>query len=328
VNHAAKYHERAKERISEAGYRKSNENIDAHHVTNALRVLTETGEVIRAAAEATRGGHKIETIQPADQRRRGTAIARAAARKRLLYARYLGWATGTKRHPHGHIGPAGEAAARTGILASGTLQPVHPDAGQVSTLLGVSLPGPLDSAGYHVPLVHGVPQQPVTVMIEVKNIRAWIYPSAEEIYQLLTKAAIVQQTHPDQQILPVFICRRAHPTAFWMAQQLGFMIIDMELQFVGHPIDEHEQAHFDEVRVELHFNDLRLGKGPSVRVTDRFAKVIPTHASAMASTWMRTVANDEIRTLIAPLRTAKHAERTALMDELRHAVTRAGHRGF
>ena len=39
-----------------------------------------------------------------------------------------------------------------------------------------------------VPLVGDLPQPPVTVLIEVKNIREWIYPSNAELYQLQARA--------------------------------------------------------------------------------------------------------------------------------------------
>jgi hypothetical protein len=73
---------------------------------------------------------------------------------------------------------------------------------------------------------------------------------------------------PDAAVLPVLVCRRAHPTLFWMAKQLGFMIINMDRQFIGSRIDE--AAHL-EVHNELHFHDLTLGEGPSLRVRDRLA---------------------------------------------------------
>lgn len=208
-------------RISEAGFDDSGLNIDPHHITTALKELVETGEVIREDPVATRGGHDVETIQPADQHRRATAIAHAAARKRLLYGRYLGWAQGTKRYQHGLIGPAGEQAVRSGILLSGGMQPVRADAGEVTRLLNIDLPGPLDSAGYTVPLVNGLPGTPVTVLVEVKNLRGWMYPHSSEIYQLLDKACLLQQANPGQPILPVFVCRKAQKPSYGMAQQLA-----------------------------------------------------------------------------------------------------------
>jgi hypothetical protein len=312
-------------RISEAGYADSGMNIDPHHITNALKALVRQGSVIRADPLTTRGGQAIETIQPADIRRRKTAVSQAAARKRLLYARYLGWATGTKRHPHGLIGPAGEQAVRSGILLSGGLQPVRPNAGEVTRLLNVDLPGPVDSAGYAVPLVNGVPGRPITVLVEVKNIRGWIYPSSEEIYQLLFKAVLLQERHPDQPILPVLVCRKAQTTSYWMAQQLGFMIIDMGVQFAG---DVDDEAAMDEVRNELYFHDLRYGSGPSLRVRDRFQKTLPIHGAKIADAWRNTVHNPYIALSIRQLRYAKGRDRNELMAALRQYVKDAGHQGF
>jgi hypothetical protein len=313
-------------RISEAGFTDSGININPHHVSTALRNLVSRNEVIRTPPVETRGGHRVDTIQPADQRRRTTAITKAAGRKRLLYARYLGWSQGTERYPHGLIGPAGEAAVRTGLLLSGSIQPVRPDAGEVATLLNTRMPGPLDSAGFSVPLTNGVPGQPITVMIEVKNLRSWMYPSSAEIYQLLDKACVLQAANPDQPILPVFVCRRAQEPTFWMAKQLGFLVIDMGTQFVG----DVDQAALDEVRNELAFGDLRVGAGPSLRVKDRFQKTVPIHGPAIAAAWKKTTNNADLTHRIHQLRSTKlkgHA-RGDLMREFRAFVKDAGHRGF
>lgn len=231
---------------------------------------------------------------------------------------------GTKRHPHGLIGPAGEQAVRTGLLLSGGLQPVHPDAGPVNKLLNVNLPGAIDSAGFVVPLIKGLPTQPITVPIEVKNIRGWIYPQSAELYQVLDKACLLQQAHPDQRILPVFVCRRAHITLFWMAQQLGFMVIEMGVQFVG----DVDETLMHEVRNELHFQDLSSGPGPSLRVRDRFQRTVPVHGVNIATAWHRTATNPRIAPLITELRQAKGRRRYELMTALRAQVIAEGHRGF
>lgn len=250
-------------RISEAYFAESGQNIDPHHITTAYNALRRQGLIIQTSAEATRGQHPVETIQPANQHRRTTAIARAAGRKRLLYGRYLGWAQGTKRYPQGLIGPAGERAVRDGLLQSQTFTPVHPDAAEVKRLFDVNLPGPLDSAGYVLPLDKaGIPGRAVTVLVEVKNVRSQLYPQSQEVYQLLDKAHVLQRACPEQPILPVLACRKAHPTLYWMAKQLGFFVIELRIQYAGALSDKE----LDEVRTELHFHDLRVGDGPSASV--------------------------------------------------------------
>jgi hypothetical protein len=209
-------------------------------------------------------------------------------------------------------------------LLSGAMQPVKPHAGEVTRLLNVDLPGPLDSAGYTVPLVNGVPGRAVTVLVEVKNIRGWIYPHSVEIYQLLHTACVLQQANPEQPILPVLVWRKVQTPSFWMAKQLGFMIIEMGLQFAG----DVEQEVLDEVRNELHFSDLRAGVGPSLRVRDRFQKTVPGYCSEIAEAWQKTVANHFLAHSIHELRRVKGYTRNPLMAQFRQLVKDAGHQGF
>jgi hypothetical protein len=155
---------------------------------------------------------------------------------------------------------------------------------------------------------------PVTLVIEVKSIRSWIYPASAELYQVLDKAAALQVAHPDQQILAVLICRKAHKTAYWMASQLGFMVIDTGIQYTG----TVEETALLEVRNELHFQDLHAGSGPAARVVDRFRTTVPDHAVRLASAW-RTTCSDAARVqLIGRLRYEKdNSDRAELLSELR-----------
>jgi hypothetical protein len=202
-------------RLAEGYHRGDTRNIDPHVTGRALADLDASHRIIIEFPQPTRGGSSVSTIQPASQRKRTTAIASAAGRKRLLYARYLGWASGTKRSPHGLIGPAGEQAVRRAIIDSTALQPAAPGAGPVSEILNVRLNGAADSGGFMNPLVAGIPQPPVTVLIEVKSIREWIYPDSSELFQVLHKCLLLKRAHPDVPVVPILVCRRAHKTAFF-----------------------------------------------------------------------------------------------------------------
>jgi hypothetical protein len=322
--HHALVHPELEARIAEASHIGSTNNIDPHHITTALRELRDSGRIEWIETTA-RGGQKITTIQPVDTARRATKITKAAARKRLLLARYNGWAQSSARYPQGLIGPAGEQAVRTALASSGRLQPAEPGFAETRRLLGVTLTGPLDSAGYLVPLSSaGVPGAPVTVAIEVKNIRSWIYPQSVELYQLLDKATTLQEHHPAQPILPVLVCRRAHETTFWMAQQLGFTVIAMERQFV----DKVDPDDLLEIRNELHFQDLYVATEPAVRVRDRFRATLPTYATQYAAEWQTTCADAPTADLIHQLRRAtKNADRPPLMNALRARAAERGKRG-
>lgn len=312
-------------RISEGYWQSSGQNIDPHHVSNALRFLTKQRGEFEWVTARTRGKGKqpVPTLQPVDRTGRATKIEQAAARKRLLYGRYMGWASGTQRHPHGLVGPAGEAATRAGIMDSEVVIPLANDAGAVSNVLGVAVPGPLDSAGFMVPLDNqGLPGAPVTLLFEVKNLRQWIYPSAAELYQLLGKAVVVQQARPDAAVVPILICRRAHPTLFWMASQLGFVAIPMDRQFLGPHVEEPKYL---EVRNELHFHDLTLGNGPSLRVRDRLKGPVRKNCVEFAQTWRRTVSDTNLSAALLQLsRATERHTRAALTETVKEAVVDNG----
>jgi len=311
-------------RLGERYDRGDTRNIDPHVTGRALGELEQAGQIMTAPAIATRGGTTVATLQPTDQHKRGTAIAAAAGRKRLLYARYLGWATGTERHPHGLIGPAGELAARLAIIDSAALQPAARAAGPVSEILNVRLNGAADSGGFMNPLIDGIPQPPVTVLIEVKSIREWVYPDSSELYQVLHKCLLLKRVHPDVPVVPILMCRRAQKTAFFMAKQLGFIIIEMAAQFVGETVTE---AQLLEVRNELGFTDLYRGAGPSLPVRDRLRGLGP-HLTAYADTWTATTQDPDNSARLSRLRSKLgQTERTTLLNEIRGANRANGNRG-
>lgn len=323
--HHALVHPEVISRISEGSFVSSNENIDPHHVTTALRELHRE-EVIRSEERPTRGGHTITTLHLVSPPRRSRTVAdRAAARKRLLLARYTGWSQGTVKNPHGLIGPAGETAVRTALQAAGAMQPATPGFGHVRSILDTRLAGPADSGGYLVPINGGLPGTPVTVLVEVKNIRSWIYPGSEELVQVLNKCRVLKQAHPDHPVIGILVCRRAHKTTYWMAQQLGFMVIEMNTQFAGN-VDEKD---LDEVRNELRLTDLRVGTGPSLRVRDRVADTLPRVATTIADRWTKSMQNEDIEAAIKLAYGHRRQERQRLraVDRLRVANDQAGNRG-
>lgn len=307
-------------RISEGYWQSSGQNIDPHHVTNAVRFLVEERGELEWVKTPTKGGAQIATLQPVNRTGRATKIDQAAARKRLLYGRYMGWASGTKRYPQGFIGPAGEAATRAGIKDSDVVIPTS-----ASHPLNVPVPGPLDSAGFILPLdVNGVPGTPVTLLFEVKNLRQWLYPGAAEIYQLLAKAVVVQRARPDAAVVPVLVCRRAHVSLFWMASQLGFMVIPMDCQFIGLHVEE---SKYLEVHNELHFNDLKLGNGPSLRVRDRLKGPIHAKCTEYAQTWNRTTSDPQISAALLQLSKTKandHHGRAGLASTVEELIVDHG----
>lgn len=296
--------------------------IDPHHLSQARIDLLRAGE-IRTVAASTRGGREVTVLTTGAPRRR-TAIDRASARKRLLLTRYLGWAQGTDKQS-GIIGSAGEVITHQSLVASATFRLLNPAGGQVGRLLGVPLSGPLDNAVIYTPIDSvGLPGAPVTVPIEVKNIRDWIYPSSQELYQLLTKAADAQSQRPEHLIAPVLICRRAHFTAYRMAKDLGFFIIQTRRQYLPQSVPEDRLF---EIQSELGFQDLSTEPGPDPRLRHFMVDIFGPQALAKAAKWRDTVASplaDGFRSMQADGLTRR---RVGTLETIRKLASAAGFAG-
>jgi hypothetical protein len=286
VEHAVIWTE-VEARLADRRWGPTSVRIDPHHLTTARRLLIDEGLLI-PTADQTRGGRIIETHSLAGAPKR--EVERAASRKRLLHARFLGWAKGTRRHPRGLIGGAGEAvtSASLGAATGAGYRLVPHSGGDVAQLFGEDVPGgSLDEAAHLIVMDGDIPSGVVSVLIEVKNIREWIYPTSSEMYQLLAKATLLQHSHPDRAFLPVLVCRRAHKTTFVMAKLSGFYVIDAHRQFITPTADITDEALI-EVRSGLGFIDLILSVGPDALVAKHFQHHLPPVAAAFASRWKET----------------------------------------
>jgi hypothetical protein len=259
--------------------------VNPHHLSAARTLLARRGTV-RDLAATSRGGRSVSVIALSENAST-TVVDRAAARKRLLLARYLGWAQGTPSRP-GIIGPAAERVTHASLLAAAPhgYRLVNPTGGGVAEFLGVRLNGPLDNAAFLTPLdQRGLPLPTVAVPVEVKNVRDWLYPSSQEPYQLLAKATKLQQAQPSQRIIPTLVCRRAHITLYRMAKDLGFFIVEPRRQFISPTIDTD---HLREVRSELGFMDLIATVDADKHIVDRLTRTLPTYANDRWERWLRT----------------------------------------
>lgn len=270
-------------RLSDTIPRGFSHRIDPHHLTTARRQLRAAG-IIEEITAPTRGGREVEVIARTNRQGRQRAFEDAAARKRLLYARYLGWAERI-------FGRAGEQITHASLLAAAPygFRLVQPDGGQISHLFDQRAPvGPLDNAAILQCLDRtGRPAGSVVVLIEVKNVRHWIYAESPELFELLDKAAQLQLANPDIALLPVLVCRRAHPTAFRMAKELGFFIADARAQFVL-PLAEVPDQHLLEIQQELAFADLTRTDKAYPRLVSLFANAVADCAKDAADRFARS----------------------------------------
>jgi hypothetical protein len=115
--------------------------------------------------------------------------------------------------------------------------------------------------------------------------------------------------------------RRTSPT-FYMAKQMGFMVIDMGRQFIG-AVEEDKML---EVRNGLWFTDLALGEGPSLRVRDRLRSAVRSNCTEVAAIWRDTALDVELGQTI--LAAAKARDQRALYRELQHLRQAAADRGW
>jgi hypothetical protein len=276
-------------RIADARYVGIPSRIDPNHLQTAREQLLLEGLIVEHRT-ATRGGRTIPVLVPAEQRRKKRAIEQASSRKRLLYARYLGWSAGTPGH-HGVIGRALEMVVHDSLMSAA---PYHgyrlenPDDGQTTALCGARLPrgmGALDNAYSYIGWSD---DRRLAVPVEAKNLRDWIFPASQELYQLLFKAAILQtQLRGDIDLLPVLVCRRAHKTLFRMAKDLGFHVVATRHQFIrpGTFVAEAARRHLDEVRAGLGFHDLLMHETSHPSVFNQFRSVLPRVIGVSAERW-------------------------------------------
>jgi hypothetical protein len=266
-------------------------SVDPHHLTRARFNLLRQG-VLEEVESTTRGGRTVTVYIPADLKGRNRAVQDAAARKRLLEARYLGWASGSKASGGGIIGPAGEAIVHASLIEAAPYgyRLINPGSGEVRTMLGAQVPGGSLDNGAFLTVIDAqtlTPDpRPYVVLIEVKNVRGWIYPSHHELHQLLNKAAALQNAHPRRSFLPVLVCARAHYLTNLMAEHMGFYVISMKRQYIRPSVEERL---LEEVREELgylleahesavpamvrHFTTTLQGVAP--RTADRWALAAP-----------------------------------------------------
>ncbi len=248
--------------------------INPHHLTNGRRRLLAE-HIIEEVAAKTYGGRVVTILALRDRRSRQDAFRTAARRKRALEGQYLGWTESSRRRPN-LIGNGGERVVLESLRATRAgYRLVNPGRGEVNVLFNEPVPGGSLDGAAHIALDAGEDLRGVTILVEVKNLRKWIYPASAALFQLLDKAAQLQLAHPRRRFLPVLVARRVHYTAFRMAKHLGFFLIQFDA--TAQPILPHwtvTPEQVGEVRAELGYV-LALTDQAMSGVTARFDKTIP-----------------------------------------------------
>lgn len=266
--------------------------VQPHHLTTARHRLGKDGDgLIIEQHKASKGSHLVTTLQLADTTDRANATLVAARRKRALQSRYVSGTQGNNAQRE-RVGIAGEHVTHAALIAAAPhgFHLIQPHGGEVRRLFDAPVPGgPLDSAAWlNVIGEDGRPDN-FLCLVEVKNLRSWVYPSTHELYQLLDKAARLQAADESLPIIPLLVCRRSHATTGKMAKQLGFFVLDMQLQPLVWEADEDARL-LQEVVEELRYNLLPIGSrrdsAPALpRLVGGLSKALPDVAQRTAATW-------------------------------------------
>lgn len=305
----------------EARLAEAERSTQPHLLTKARHELVEEG-TIESSTDTTRGGRSVTVWHPADLAGRARAVEDAAGRKRLLYARHQSWSSARRGHPSGLLGPAAENVVHASLVAAAPhgYRLANPNGGQVHHLLGDPVPGgPLDSAAF-LQLMDGagLPGATVVVPIEVKNVRSWIYPQATELFQLLHKASLLQEAHPNLGFVPVLICRRRSYFTWQMGKELGFFPIEIHSQYVL-PRAAVEPQAFEEVRHGLGYFDLKMTEDAEPRLIQALTTSLPNHAERYAERWR--VCGPPLKDYFEQLREyVPPPDRAAVMEDFRDEV--------
>jgi hypothetical protein len=230
-----------------------------HHLTGARDILTHQGVI--AADSVEMQGRTVSAWVDEIARNKGqkTEIERAAASRRRLYRSYLSW-TSTPRLCGEVAEKIVAACLRFADSEHAVLVPEFMPGG-VRIIAGSDLSGaspPLaggrtvDAAGYF-PLDAANPNAGyIPFGIEVKNIRSWIYPWDNEMWDLLSALA----SRPD--VVPVLVARRIHPISFNFLKDVGGLAHPTFRQWFawsGTTDDSLTAERFAEVVEELGFHD-------------------------------------------------------------------------
>jgi hypothetical protein len=291
-------------KLSDTKYPGVSSLIHPHHLTTARNRLLAAGMVERIN-ERTRGGQTVATFVLADPSK---TVLRVAGRKRLLHRRYLSWSSPINEWGAAPIPTALERVIHRSLVdaAPHGYRLLRPEGGgEVAQIAGQLVPGgKLDNAVFHTGLgADGMPTSTKLMPIEAKNVRQWIYPRTQEMYQLLDKAARLRILHPDLPVMPIFVCRRVQFLTGKMAHQLGFHVIQTWRQYIRPAVahTDGDARKFEELNTELAYN-LELHEGSVEQMVNHFTGVIPKRCDEAATRWGQFVAHPDVPGLIHRMR--------------------------
>jgi hypothetical protein len=111
-------------------------------------------------------------------------------------------------------------------------------------------------------------QSSVRIGVEAKNLREWLYPHCQEIWECLTKCT-------DIEAVPVFVSRRLPYLTRLFFREVGALGFECYFQYFHPNLKERmaEMKHKD----GLGFADIRFSLEPEERFVNFFRTTVPGH---------------------------------------------------
>jgi hypothetical protein len=252
---------------------------DPHHLTTARQrlvasdVLVELSELISGVRISAWADNRLLIA-----RGRRTEVTRLAATKRRLYRTFRSWAGDNRLC--GDVAESLVGNTLTSLAGRYLWLPPSLRAGQVAELLGrpIEVAGPLDAAG-HLAVNPERPQAGlIPFAVEIKNVRAVIYPWDHEAWDLLAKVG----AFPD--VLPLLVARKVHHTTFRFFKDIGALAHVLGFQCFATQVD---RERFRDVTGGLSLRDARQIDPtlPDARLVKFFSETAPRLAQGQLAKW-------------------------------------------
>lgn len=242
--------------------------LDPMDVRLARDDLEASGQIRRSHGRVPHNSRDLPLFtspEPHDVERRDAVLEH----KRDLLARYLSWTDGPDSP-----------------LTSAAEQVVHASF-QVAARSGyrIGQAPPSDVVIYVTTGPDGLPGPAILMPIEIRNTREWLMTHTRGLYQLLLKATRIQVTESQVPMVPMFVCRRAHPQLLAMGHDLGFLVLETRREFILPSVAE---TAVSDVRSRLGLTDLTRTDEPDRLLVSRLEQIVPGLATPLVTRWQRT----------------------------------------
>lgn len=134
--------------------------------------------------------------------------------------------------------------------------------GSVSEIQGSTTSGSLDTHCYYLAASSALRREAIPVGVEVKNIREWIYPESQELWQAIRAAT-------ELNCVPVLVTRRIHFTTGRFCRSVGMAVFETQRQYFAPALKDDPRLL--NVYRDLHFCDVLPWDAADPYITKFFA---------------------------------------------------------